>query len=170
MCRRDATDDVDDARPSAAVLGTVLIGLAFVLATLLRATPEPVDARVVRLEGEGIAAGWYEADDLAAAARAAGGEAPLLASGPVEDGDVVRLVGGWALPDGERGSVESIALGRRVRLNRASQAELEALPGIGPKLAERILAGRPYASVDDLDRVKGIGPATVRKLRPLVAP
>jgi len=47
--------------------------------------------------------------------------------------------------------------GRRVNINTATQAELEALPGIGPTIARRIIEGRPYRSVDDLDRVKGIG-------------
>lgn len=57
-----------------------------------------------------------------------------------------------------------------VNLNTATQAELERLPGIGPTLAKRIMEGRPYASADDLLRVKGIGPRTLEKLKPLVAP
>ncbi|MBI3961680.1 MAG: helix-hairpin-helix domain-containing protein [Deinococcus sp.] len=56
----------------------------------------------------------------------------------------------------------------RVNLNTATQAELEALPGIGPVLARRIIENRPYSSVDDLLRVSGIGPATLERLRPLV--
>lgn len=58
-----------------------------------------------------------------------------------------------------------------VDLNRASPAALEALPGIGPALARRIVDARsqkPFASVEDLERVPGIGPATVARLRPLV--
>lgn len=156
--------------PDPAVRGTVLVGLALVAAALLRPAPDTVAARIVRLEGEGIRAGWYEADDLAAAAEEAGGVAPSLSSGPIADGDTVRLLGGWALPDGDAGSVETIALGRKVRLNGASVPELEALPGIGPALAARIVAGRPYLAVDDLDRVRGIGPARIRALRPLVTP
>jgi competence protein ComEC len=56
----------------------------------------------------------------------------------------------------------------RVNLNTATQAELEALPGVGPTLARRIVEGRPYASVEDLGQVKGIGPATLTKLRAMV--
>lgn len=47
-----------------------------------------------------------------------------------------------------------------VNLNTASQAELETLPGVGPKLAERIMAARkqqPFTSFDDVARVQGIG-------------
>lgn len=58
-----------------------------------------------------------------------------------------------------------------VNLNRTDSAGLEALPGIGPALAGRILARRRQARferVDDLIEVRGIGPATMERLRPLV--
>jgi len=45
-----------------------------------------------------------------------------------------------------------------------------ALPGIGPVLARRIVEGRPYARVEDLLKVKGIGPATLERLRPYLRP
>lgn len=58
-----------------------------------------------------------------------------------------------------------------VAINTAAQAELERLPGIGPSLAAKIVADRaakgPFRSVDELDRVSGIGPATVERLRPM---
>jgi competence protein ComEA len=57
-----------------------------------------------------------------------------------------------------------------VSLNQASLEALEALPGVGPVLARRILEGRPYERVEDLLKVKGIGPATLEKLRPYVRP
>lgn len=51
-----------------------------------------------------------------------------------------------------------------LNINTATQAELESLPGIGPALAKRIIAGRPYRELGDLDRVRGLG---VRKLEAL---
>ncbi|MEJ2289525.1 MAG: ComEA family DNA-binding protein [Deinococcales bacterium] len=53
----------------------------------------------------------------------------------------------------------------RVRLNEASLDELRRLPGIGPALARRIVAARPFATVDELLRVPGIGPKTLEALR-----
>lgn len=54
-------------------------------------------------------------------------------------------------------------------VNTASAQELEALPGIGPKLAEEILRDRqangPYKRVEDLERVSGISSGLVAKLR-----
>ena len=51
-----------------------------------------------------------------------------------------------------------------LNVNRATQAELEALPGIGPVTAGRIVAGRPYTSMADLTRVPGLGPRSVARL------
>ncbi|WP_218031483.1 ComEA family DNA-binding protein [Paenibacillus kobensis] len=57
----------------------------------------------------------------------------------------------------------------RLDLNRATAEQLDELPGIGPAKAAAIIADReasgPFRSVDDLARVKGIGPAIVGKLR-----
>ena len=62
--------------------------------------------------------------------------------------------------------------GLRIDINRASASELEKLPRIGPKTAERILAFRnaygAFRSADDLQQVKGIGPKTLELLRPHV--
>jgi competence protein ComEA len=58
----------------------------------------------------------------------------------------------------------------RIDVNSAPATRLEVLPGVGPRLAQRIVADRvergPFASVDDLDRVTGVGPAIVRRVRP----
>jgi len=50
-------------------------------------------------------------------------------------------------------------------LNTATEKELQSIKGIGPVLAERIIAGRPYRTVDDLLKVKGIGPKKLEKIR-----
>lgn len=56
-----------------------------------------------------------------------------------------------------------------VDLNLASQAEIESLPGIGPQKAEAVMAYRrqhgPFRRVEDLQKVPGIGPKTVQRLR-----
>jgi len=56
----------------------------------------------------------------------------------------------------------------RVSLNAGSLEELDALPGVGPVIARRIVENRPYDTLDDLLAVPGIGPATLERLRPLV--
>ena len=57
-------------------------------------------------------------------------------------------------------------------LNRATEEDFDALPGIGPRLAERILEYRKSAgafhSLDELRAVKGIGKKTFERIRPLV--
>lgn len=55
-----------------------------------------------------------------------------------------------------------------VNVNNATQAELETIPGIGPALARQIIAGRPYSKVEELERVRGIGPYTVKSMAPYV--
>lgn len=61
--------------------------------------------------------------------------------------------------------------GARVSINTASERELDLLlPGVGPVTASKIVAGRPFAAVEDLLDVSGIGPATLEKLLPFVKP
>lgn len=55
--------------------------------------------------------------------------------------------------------------GPRVNLNTATAAQLESLPGVGPTHARAIIAARPFRSVDDLERVKGLGAARINALR-----
>ncbi|MHB1297765.1 MAG: ComEA family DNA-binding protein [Gemmatimonadaceae bacterium] len=59
-----------------------------------------------------------------------------------------------------------------VDMDRATVDELDRLPGIGPALAERIVADRtargPFGSIDGLQRVKGVGPALAARMQPYV--
>lgn len=80
-----------------------------------------------------------------------------------QSGDVVALAGGC--DRGRMPGEELLALGVAIDLNRAGLAELESLPGIGPTLARRIVVLRPFARVDDLRRVPGIGPVRLAGLR-----
>jgi competence protein ComEA len=66
---------------------------------------------------------------------------------------------------------EAALQGVRIDINRAPVKELQRLPGIGPKLSQRIVDQRErgrFRTVDELRRVSGIGPKTLEKLRPYV--
>ena len=65
-----------------------------------------------------------------------------------------------------------LAFGIPLDLNTASAEDLEAVPGLGPSRAGAIVADRaargPFGAVQELDRVRGFGPATVQRLAPFV--
>ena len=91
-----------------------------------------------------------------------------LCGGPAPaDGDAVSLADGCRARARIAGA-DLIALGVPIDLNSAATEALEALPGIGPTLARRIVEARPLRRVDDLLRVKGIGKVRLAALRPHV--
>jgi competence protein ComEA len=75
---------------------------------------------------------------------------------------------------GGAGSRPSSSPSGPVSLSSATAEELDALPGVGPITAQKILDYRaehgPFASVEELDAVPGIGPTRIEQLRPLVTP
>ena len=60
---------------------------------------------------------------------------------------------------------EKIATGK-LDINTATEKELRIIPGIGPVMAARIIAARPFKSADDLKKVNGIGDIKYAKIRP----
>jgi competence protein ComEA len=107
-----------------------------------------------------------------AVARAGGATAPadtaaINLAAPLADGMQVLVP--------RRGpSVGGKQAGGRVSLGSATLAELDALPGVGPVTAQKILDFRTqhggFRSVDDLDAIPGIGPARIEQLRDVVSP
>ena len=77
-----------------------------------------------------------------------------------------------AVPAARPEAVRALRQGETIELNRASAGDLLLLPGVGPKLAQRIVAERArrhgFATLDELRNVKGIGPAKLAQLRPLL--
>jgi len=69
---------------------------------------------------------------------------------------------------------EPLAIDTRINVNDASWPELALLPNIGEQLAKRIIDDRSqnglFRSLDDLIRVRGIGPKTLETLRPFLTP
>jgi len=140
---------------------------------------EPASAApklVVHVAGAVRKPGLYRLDEGSrvadAVARAGGATAPADTSAinlaaPLADGMQVlvpRRVPGAA----------GKTVGGRVSLSSATLAELDALPGIGPVTAQKIVDHRAqhggFRSVDDLDAIPGIGPARIEQLRDLVSP
>ena len=103
---------------------------------------------------------------LVAVDRSGGGAVPDLtvttAAAPAADsaGKVADTAVAAGAPVRTRGGC--------IDVNRATAAELDALPGVGPAIAQRIIEYRSasggFRKLADLDAVKGIGPAMLRKL------
>jgi competence protein ComEA len=170
------------------VLIAVLIGAG--LGFSAAPSPEPVPALTLTTFGESRPAlvvhvsGWVatpgvvevaEGSIVADAVAAAGGalEGAVLESlnlaSPVLDGDHIQIPGPGEVIAATGGGDEGDG---RIALNRADAAALEELPGVGPVLAERIVAHReangPYQEAEDLLEVSGIGEAKLASIRDLI--
>ena len=60
------------------------------------------------------------------------------------------------------------SVGTVIDINTADQKTLESLPGVGPATAKAIIAGRPYKSVDELKKVKGMSDAKISVIKNMV--
>lgn len=152
-----------------------------VLAPPSTSTTRPTTGIVVHV------AGWVESPGLVQLDEGARVGDALAAAGGVRPGASLAAVNlAQSLGDGEQifvpgpaGSVGGAEQGPTaddgdglVHLNTADVTALEQLPGVGPVLAERILAHReemgPFRSVEDLLEVSGIGEAKLASIRDLV--
>ncbi len=149
--------------------------------------PSPTASPVVILVD---VAGWvkhpgvyefHEGDRVVDALKAAGGARPdanlaaLNLAAPLTDGSqiLVSKEGAVAgMPGSSSGATGSVgATGTLININTAAEPELENLPGVGPVLGAAIVAYRtengPFATIDDLLNVSGIGPSTLEEIRPM---
>ncbi len=92
---------------------------------------------------------------------------PWLQLGSGADEPVERLER-KPLPPSTGKAAKIAATDAKIDVNSAGEPELMRLPGIGPTLAGRIVSARPFANVDDLGRVKGIGVKNLNTIRPFI--
>lgn len=93
---------------------------------------------------------------------------------PISDGEQIVVPRRGAAPAAVGAGAATGVQSGPVHLNTATLEQLDALPGVGPVTAQKILDYRQehgaFGSVDELDAIPGIGPARLGQLRDLVAP
>jgi competence protein ComEA len=147
-----------------------------------RAGPTPATTLYVNVVGAVRRPGLYRLRDGSRVA-----DAVTRAGGPTAKAQIELLNLAARIADGEqivvpRGGLAGPSVGAPggaagtgpVHLNSATLEQLDALPGVGPVTAQKILDYRQqhgaFGSVDELDAIAGIGPARLETLRGLVAP
>jgi competence protein ComEA len=125
---------------------------------------------LVRLrEGSRVADAIAHAGGLAHGAERAG----VNFAAPVSDGQQVLVPRHGVVAAGAAAGAASSSSGP-VSLSSATAEQLDALPGVGPVTAEKIVTYRQqhgaFRSVDELDAISGIGPSRIADLRGLVVP
>ncbi|MBM3704797.1 MAG: ComEA family DNA-binding protein, partial [Actinobacteria bacterium] len=136
---------------------------------------------VIDVQGEVVNPGLYEVplgSRVGDAIKAAGGVRKGVSTSSVnlarflEDGEQLFVAGVDQNFSPTGGAIPSSTGGGKLNLNRASESELDGLPGVGPVLAKRIIAYRNengnFSSVDELRKVSGIGPAKFGELQSFV--
>jgi competence protein ComEA len=135
-----------------------------------------VEGIFVHVDGAVVNPGLYEltsdsrVDDVI---RAAGGLS--------EEADTSRINLAAKVNDGQKVFIPKIGEGQQdglgqslgvssgiVNVNTASESELDTLPGIGPVTAKKIIASRPYSSLEELTIKKAVGASTFEKIKDLV--
>lgn len=174
--------------------GSDVAGTSVVVATTASAPVVTPATVIVYVAGAVTTPGVYDLTGPARVRDAIGAAGGLLSTADVDalnlaalvrDGDRVYVPAvGQAVPavvapsggsDASSGSMLADGSGKPVGpvdLNRATVEQLDALPGVGPSTAAAIIAYRdlngPFAAVDDLLRVRGIGPSKLDAIRTMV--
>jgi competence protein ComEA len=162
------------------LLGAVLLGVFVWRGNLLRthmATTAGLPASVfVEVTGRVAHPGVYAFSApptlLDVWRRAGGPETGPQSAAPLSSGTLVEVDQDGACRLGCMSGERLCTLGVALELNTASAQDLEALPGIGPVLAGRIIEHRethgPYKALDDLLAVPGIGKKKLAQIAPLL--
>jgi len=179
---------IEAALPRVEAAGSPVLTLPVPVAAAPEVSAAAPSRVTVHVAGSVVTPGVYE---LASGARVH--EAIDRAGGMIGDADVDTLNLAAPLADGSRIYVPAVGedvsavvqiempfvasavdagLVGPVNVNRATAADLVDLPGVGPATSTAIITERqrngPFLSVDDLERVPGIGPAKLASIRDLV--
>jgi competence protein ComEA len=134
--------------------------------------PQGLDQIVIDVKGDVLSPGLVT---LPAGSRVA--DAIAAAGGVIPSANITTLNLAERLSDGQMifiGNAQSMDLSSdpRINLNLASESDLDALPGVGPVMAGRIVAWREtnqrFHSIEELQEVPGIGPKVFANLKALV--
>jgi competence protein ComEA len=129
---------------------------------------------VTAIEAAGGALGSAQVDALNLARVVADGEQILVPSkDEVHKGSFSGGAGGGPSTSGAASGDSAGGGGAAVNINTADASALDTLPGVGPSTAQKIIAEReangPFAKIEDLGRVSGIGPKRLEQLKGLVS-
>jgi len=102
---------------------------------------------------------------LVTAGPTAAAAAPAKAAAPVKETPAKEKAPKEPAGKEKTPAAPKLAPGQKVNLNSADKATLEALPEIGPALAQAIIDGRPYTKIEDVMKVKGIKEGKFTKIK-----
>lgn len=85
----------------------------------------------------------------------------------VSDGQKIHVVSINDTGSSGSSSNDTVSLGL-ININTAAEAELDKLPGVGPATAKKIIASRPYSSLEDLTVKKAVTSSTFGKIKDLI--
>jgi competence protein ComEA len=130
----------------------------------------PAGSRVAdAIAAAGGAMGDADLTGMNLAARLTDGDSVVLGSSPAAGGAASGVTGGGSSGPPTAGGAAASGL---VNLNTADEAALDTLPGVGPVMAQNILAWREtngqFTTVEQLQEISGIGPSRYAQLSPLV--